>query len=309
MRTVTCDGIGPVSALGFGCASLGSRIAPKVGRAAIERALQAGITWFDVAPSYGDGKAEEILGQALKGTDATIVTKVGLVAPRSGLAKRVVGAVARPVVRALPGLRPLVKRLKPDAAQRLPLDGETIRISILQSLERLGRQSVGVLALHDPTIEDVQRDDVIRALSDIREQGLAARIAVAGTVTVFEAARAAGLPADIAQFGNSPFTPQTARLSAPKPFTVTHSVFGVSGALARLNRMVGQPEGKRQSASFGYDKAADLLLGYAFAANPDGVVIASSYNPSHLAANVAAASKDPAVADAPKIETWLANAA
>jgi hypothetical protein len=49
--------------------------------AAIRRALDAGVTLFDTAPSYGNGHAEELLGQALAGrwSEATIVTKGGLV--------------------------------------------------------------------------------------------------------------------------------------------------------------------------------------------------------------------------------------
>lgn len=47
----------------------------------ISAALEAGITCFDTAPSYGDGHAEVLLGRALKGKreDVTIVTKGGLI--------------------------------------------------------------------------------------------------------------------------------------------------------------------------------------------------------------------------------------
>jgi len=33
----------------------------------IHRALELGVNFFDVAPSYGHGKAEEVLGRALDG--------------------------------------------------------------------------------------------------------------------------------------------------------------------------------------------------------------------------------------------------
>jgi len=48
---------------------------------AIAAALDAGVTCFDTAPSYGAGHAEELLGRALAGrrADAVIVTKGGLV--------------------------------------------------------------------------------------------------------------------------------------------------------------------------------------------------------------------------------------
>lgn len=49
--------------------------------ATIAAALDAGITCFDTAPSYGNGHAEELLGQALRERrdDVVLVTKGGLV--------------------------------------------------------------------------------------------------------------------------------------------------------------------------------------------------------------------------------------
>lgn len=287
MRTLDCPGVGAVSALGFGCASLGSRISEKAGRAAIDAALKAGVTWFDVAPSYGDGKAETILGEAVRGTNAHIVTKAGLIAGRRNPVKRVIGAVARPVVAAIPALRPLVKRLRPDNAKRLPLDAETLRVSLLQSLERLGRNELAVFALHEPSLDDVRNEAVIRALDDIKAEGLAGRIAIAGAPDVFAAARKAGLPADTLQTAHSPFDKGLA--NAPSDaFTVSHSVFGVAGALDRLRRVPAD-----RLAAAGFTDAPSALLAYAFAANPNGVVLASSYAPDHLAKNAAAASLTP----------------
>lgn len=287
MRTVDCPGVGAVSALGFGCASLGSRISEKAGRAAIDAALKSGITWFDVAPSYGDGMAERILGAALKGTNARVVTKAGLIAGGQNPVKRFIGAAARPIVAAIPSLRPLIKKLRPDAAQRLPLDAETLRVSLLQSLERLGRTELAVFALHDPSLEDVTNEAVIRALDDIKTEGLAARIAIAGDPAVFTAAIKAGLPADTLQTAHSPFFNGLAAAS-PGVFTITHSVFGVAGALERLKRM---PQAMLKNA--GFENAVTALLSYAFASNPSGVVLASSFALPHLEANAAAANAPP----------------
>ncbi len=47
--------------------------------AAIAKALELGITYFDTAPGYGSGASEEIFGEALAGVrDVFIATKVGL---------------------------------------------------------------------------------------------------------------------------------------------------------------------------------------------------------------------------------------
>src|SRR5260221_4968652 len=77
-----------VSVAGFGCASLGSRVDAKRGTAALARAFDAGITWFDVAPSYGDGQPEGLLGKYLasKRSQVVICTKSGYVPARVSLA-------------------------------------------------------------------------------------------------------------------------------------------------------------------------------------------------------------------------------
>src|SRR5690242_7253513 len=122
MRTVEFAGWPHrVSALGFGCASLGSRVSRAAGIAAIERALEAGITWFDVAPSYGDGEAEVILGEALRGANVAILTKVGLQASATSGVKRLIRGLARPVVAMAPGLRAMIKPMRSGAVARVKL--------------------------------------------------------------------------------------------------------------------------------------------------------------------------------------------
>src|SRR4051794_14157066 len=68
-----------VTALSFGGAAIGGLYAPVSGEdaaAAVRRALDRGIRYFDTAPHYGAGRAEERLGKALTG-DYVISTKVG----------------------------------------------------------------------------------------------------------------------------------------------------------------------------------------------------------------------------------------
>src|SRR5919198_5174504 len=58
-----------VSALGFGCGAIGGLMVkgdPAEQRRSIARAIEAGITYFDTAPSYGDGRSEENLGRVLE---------------------------------------------------------------------------------------------------------------------------------------------------------------------------------------------------------------------------------------------------
>jgi len=112
-----------VSALGYGAGSVGGlfvRGDPQEQRRAIARALDAGITYFDTAPSYGDGRSEENLGRVL----------------------RQLGAWNRVVV----GTK---VRLRRDDT-RAP--GSAILASVRDSLRRLGRESIDLLQFHNPII-------------------------------------------------------------------------------------------------------------------------------------------------------------
>lgn len=72
-----------VSALGFGCGSVGGILVRgnrKEMVSTVARAIELGVTYFDTAPLYGNGASETNLGVALKeiGADVRIGTKVDL---------------------------------------------------------------------------------------------------------------------------------------------------------------------------------------------------------------------------------------
>ena len=96
-----------VSRAGFGGGGIGQVWGPTTEAEAIRsvhRALDLGITFFDVAPAYGDGKAEEALGKALQDRPEPVIiaTKVRL---RSDEMDNVAGAVRRSVDASLSRLR------------------------------------------------------------------------------------------------------------------------------------------------------------------------------------------------------------
>ena len=68
-----------VSVVGLGGNNFGWRLDAEGTRAVVDAALDAGITLFDTAESYGGGKSEEHLGRALAGRRerAVIATKFG----------------------------------------------------------------------------------------------------------------------------------------------------------------------------------------------------------------------------------------
>ena len=86
-----------VSRVGFGGGGIGEVWGPTTrdeALRAVHRALDLGINYFDVAPAYGDGKAEEALGIALEGQSEEVIigTKVRI---HTGNMADVAGAVRR----------------------------------------------------------------------------------------------------------------------------------------------------------------------------------------------------------------------
>jgi aryl-alcohol dehydrogenase-like predicted oxidoreductase len=77
-RNVGSSGL-VVSVVGLGCNNFGWRIGEEEARAVVDAAIDAGITFFDTAESYGHGESEVFLGRALAGRRerAVIATKFG----------------------------------------------------------------------------------------------------------------------------------------------------------------------------------------------------------------------------------------
>ncbi len=138
-----------LSVLGFGCGAVGGlmvRGAPADQERAVARAVAAGVTYFDTAPSYGDGESERNLGRVLARLRPHVVigTKVRL------------GDSDRPRI------------------------SEAIAASLEASLRRLGRDHVDLFQLHNPVIigdapdavsARMLLDEVVPAFERLRDQG------------------------------------------------------------------------------------------------------------------------------------------
>jgi aryl-alcohol dehydrogenase-like predicted oxidoreductase len=68
-----------VSTVGLGCNNFGRRVDLAGTRAVVDAAIAEGVTFFDTANSYGDGRSEEFLGEVLQGRRDQVVlaTKFG----------------------------------------------------------------------------------------------------------------------------------------------------------------------------------------------------------------------------------------
>jgi aryl-alcohol dehydrogenase-like predicted oxidoreductase len=220
------------SRLGFGCASLGSRIGAVDGKRALVDAFDQGITWYDLAPSYGGGGAEVIFGDFAKGRRDRlfICTKCGIEAPPTSMGARLIRPLARAIVTAAPGMRQLLSRAQ-TPPHRIPLTGALVRSSLERSLRRLRTDHVNVLALHEPTPEETDDEEVIRALEDAVATGKTHAVGVAGSAKTAAHVLTNGLKGNIVfnhvQVPAEDFAQIEPLLTSQTklPLCVTHSVF------------------------------------------------------------------------------------
>jgi aryl-alcohol dehydrogenase-like predicted oxidoreductase len=109
---------------------------------AIRRARELGVTFFDTADSYGFGRSESLLGIVLsrKRDDVVIATKVGVARDGEG-------------------------RLRKDFSRA------HIQHAVDGSLKRLRTDYIDLYQLHNPTLDELRRDDIQEAMDRLQESG------------------------------------------------------------------------------------------------------------------------------------------
>jgi aryl-alcohol dehydrogenase-like predicted oxidoreductase len=304
VRMVFVSGLGrEVPALGFGCASLGSNVSESQGLRALNYAFERGIGWYDIAPAYGDGEAEGIVGKFLRSRRDRVVicTKFGVPRPVVSPLMRLLRPVARGIAKALPrlsGMKASSKRIW----NKDRLHAEQIEGSVIESLRRLRTDYIDVLALDEPGPQDCVNETVLRELRRVIDKGYVRCFAIAGSPeAIVSGARAPGVY-KIAQLSDNPFSQTLARVkdalaADAKFFFVTQGVFGL-GAHERLSHLLVGDGGRlgALASQLAYNPpfmASEMLLDYAFAANPEGVVLASMFTQSHIDMNCARAVRPP----------------
>lgn len=133
-----------VSDIGFGAWQIGGswgEVSEADGRAALNAALDAGMTFIDTADVYGDGRSEKIIAEVLKARGGN-----------------------RPMVASKAG-----RRLNPHVA-----DGYTkanIEAFIDRSLKNLEIDSLDLVQLHCPPTDVYYRQEMFEGLEEIRKAG------------------------------------------------------------------------------------------------------------------------------------------
>ena len=151
--------------LGLGCATLGTpppALDDDVAEAVMRTAVERGIRYFDVAPLYGGGLAEERLGrvlEALPRDSYVLSTKTGVTRPY--------GETAQP----------------PGATRRRQFDvwdysAAATRVSIQASLGRLRTERLDVVHLHDAEHHLDTCLDAHAELRRLRDEGIVGAIGI-----------------------------------------------------------------------------------------------------------------------------------
>ena len=137
-----------ISVVGFGCWAIGKTywgddVDDNTSAEAVRAALDVGINWFDTAPLYGEGHADEVLVKALGSSkhEAIIATKVGVRFGGEG------------------------EHASSD------LSPEWIREDTEASLKRLGLDAIDWLQVHWPCQRGTTLDDSIATLEALRSEG------------------------------------------------------------------------------------------------------------------------------------------
>ncbi|GMV43911.1 MAG: hypothetical protein AMXMBFR64_56270 [Myxococcales bacterium] len=137
-----------LSVVGFGCWAIGglwwgNDVTDGDSAGAIEAALEAGINWFDTAPVYGHGHADEVLVQALgsRRHDVIIATKVG------------------------------VRWDNPQVHAQSDLSPAHVRADTEASLRRLGLDTIPLLQVHWPCERGTPLEATLAELVRLRDEG------------------------------------------------------------------------------------------------------------------------------------------
>jgi aryl-alcohol dehydrogenase-like predicted oxidoreductase len=289
-----------LSVLGFGCSAMLGRCSRSESIAALNTALDAGITFFDNARSYGFGASEGLLGQFLQGRRDKVIlcTKFGIL-PVARNWKQMMKPVARAAVRLVPSLRQAAQRQAANQFNANQFSLTTLQSSLETSLRQLRTDYLDMLLMHEPPASILQQHDLLEALGRLVEQGKVLMAGLSADIPVIEKTFAERPPAlTTAQFpvnlSNIAFTSQTVQQKGM--FLVANHPFGgPTGVTASRERIAKLAKSPGLSAELREKLASDdpqVLLELVFNVILDGTgisaVVPAMMRPDHIRANVQA---------------------
>jgi D-threo-aldose 1-dehydrogenase len=281
--------------LGFGCSSVMGVLTRKESLAMLESAVDAGITHFDVAPSYGMGQAENCLGELLARHPGklTVTTKYGIPPAKNQSVIAIAKGIARPLIKRIPALK---KRLAGVAGnvtrndQKATFAAAEARASLERSLTELKTSHIDVWLLHEATAADLADDGLLRFLEDSVVNGSIGTFGV-GSGAEKIPALLDNRPAfcSVLQYEWSVLDPTI----PPGPaFRIHHRALTENFRSLHAALLADPATCRRWSEVTGQDLSqsevlANLMLKASLVANPESIILFSSKSPAHVRANVA----------------------
>jgi len=157
-----------VSEIGFGCWAIGGNaygpVCDKDSLEALAAACDSGVNFFDTADTYGEGHSEELLGKFLKGRSRDRL----ILATKCGWDFYLPGG--RPSQKPVSFSQGSPAKLN-HAGHRKNFDTGYIRFACEQSLKRLGTDVVDLFQLHNPSLELIQKGDLVGVLEGLKKEG------------------------------------------------------------------------------------------------------------------------------------------
>jgi aryl-alcohol dehydrogenase-like predicted oxidoreductase len=128
-----------LSQLGFGCASVMGKVGSTASLNAMACAVDHGITHFDIARSYGFGRAEKLLGSFIKGkrSKLTITSKFGVIPPELSIKTKLLMPIARAASKTIPGLATIMRKRSGQMLARNRFDAAYAKQCLNRSLAEL----------------------------------------------------------------------------------------------------------------------------------------------------------------------------
>lgn len=278
------------SQLAFGCGSIMGRIGKRQSIYALNQALDAGITHFDVARSYGYGEAEACVGSVLKRCrdKVVIATKFGIQPSKSSLLLRNFKPLAQRTIKAFPFVRQLFIKSAQIAnvpAIRQPFLVCDAKISVEKSLAELNTNYIDILFLHECSAADVT-DEILYFLQSLVKEGKIRAYGVATSIDSIVTIQKKQDARFVLQFSNGLMCYNDDKIALHNTPVITHSPFLKSQDLFSI---IKKKKHQLQACELHLLTESDvyeLMLCYAIYANKNGVIISSMLSDQHLSTNV-----------------------
>lgn len=285
--------------LGYGCSSLMGALGRRESLALLEAAYDAGVRHFDVAPPYGFGQAEGCLGEFLAGRrgEVTVTTKYGIPPAKNPGLVGFARSLARPVIKALPGLKQKLSGVAGKAlsgGEKASFTKAQAEESLEHSLRELRTDYVDVWLLHEVTADDLRSsDELLGYLEDCVKAGSIGAFGVGSERTRVETlAVKRSKFCGVMQFEWSVADPPVVGLEG---FRIHHRALTDNFRSLHAGLLSDKARCARWSEQVGVDLTdrealAGLMLKAALVENPESVILFSSKSPAHMKRNVEVAS-------------------